>query len=102
MGVRENYLSYKINIKRVNSTLSIDLRSSDFVLFRLFLKAYILTAVVCCSGTNTGGKVEAVIGTDFSIYFFNQMLEDIYPICADRTRYRLVMYSFHYQKKYSF
>uniref|UniRef100_A0A8W8N3R2 VWFA domain-containing protein n=1 Tax=Magallana gigas TaxID=29159 RepID=A0A8W8N3R2_MAGGI len=50
-----------------------------------------LTRSILKGGTNTGGKVEAVIGTDFSIYFFNQMLEDIYPICADRTRYSCIL-----------
>ncbi|XP_065940278.1 VWFA and cache domain-containing protein 1 [Magallana gigas] len=50
-----------------------------------------LTRSILKGGTNTGGKAEAVIGTDFSIYFFNQMLEDIYPICADRTRYSCIL-----------
>ena len=34
-----------------------------------------------------GKKIKAVIGTDFSIYYFNQMLQDKYPICANKTRY---------------
>nr|XP_034308982.1 VWFA and cache domain-containing protein 1-like [Crassostrea gigas] len=54
-----------------------------------------------------GGKVQAVIGTDFSVYFFNQMLQDIYSICANITRYNciiidnsgfLVMHPFYTEK----
>ena len=32
--------------------------------------------------------MEGVLGTDFSIYYFDQMLQDKYPICANKTSYR--------------
>ncbi|XP_022331617.1 VWFA and cache domain-containing protein 1-like [Crassostrea virginica] len=38
-----------------------------------------------------GKKIEAVIGTDFSIYYFNQMLQDNYLICANKTRYTCIV-----------
>lgn len=39
----------------------------------------------------TGRKIEAVIGTDFSLFYFKQMLEDIYPICTNRTKYNCIL-----------
>lgn len=40
-----------------------------------------------CRGTNPDRKLEAVIGTDFSVFYFKQILEDKYPICANITNY---------------
>ncbi|XP_022300000.2 VWFA and cache domain-containing protein 1-like [Crassostrea virginica] len=36
-------------------------------------------------------KTEGVLGTDFSIYYFDQMLQDIYPICANKTSYSCIV-----------
>ncbi|XP_022331682.2 VWFA and cache domain-containing protein 1-like [Crassostrea virginica] len=36
-------------------------------------------------------KIEGVIGTDFSIYYFDQMLQNLYPICANKTMYTCIV-----------
>ncbi|XP_048728643.2 VWFA and cache domain-containing protein 1-like [Ostrea edulis] len=43
--------------------------------------------------TTQGGsdKIEAVMGTDFSIYYFNQILKDKYPICANTTTHSCIV-----------
>nr|XP_022331553.1 VWFA and cache domain-containing protein 1-like [Crassostrea virginica] len=38
-----------------------------------------------------GQTTEAVLGTDFSIYYFNQMLQDKYPICANKASYTCIV-----------
>ncbi|XP_034314932.2 VWFA and cache domain-containing protein 1 isoform X1 [Magallana gigas] len=50
-----------------------------------------LTKTILQGGTNPDRKLEAVIGTDFSIFYFNQMLEDRYPICAARSNYSCIL-----------
>ncbi|XP_061178007.1 VWFA and cache domain-containing protein 1-like [Saccostrea echinata] len=56
-------------------------------------KVISLTRAILKSGTNPGmrSKIEAVIGTDFSIYHFNQILKDRYPICANKTSYSCIV-----------
>eukprot|EP00105_Crassostrea_gigas_P035327 XP_019919475.1 PREDICTED: VWFA and cache domain-containing protein 1 [Crassostrea gigas] len=46
-----------------------------------------LTKTILQGGTNPDKKLEAVIGTDFSVFYFKQILEDKYPICANKTNY---------------
>ncbi|XP_034328195.2 VWFA and cache domain-containing protein 1 isoform X2 [Magallana gigas] len=46
-----------------------------------------LTKTILQGGSNPDRKLEAVIGTDFSVFYFKQMLEDKYPICANKTNY---------------
>lgn len=50
-----------------------------------------LTKTILQGGPNPDKTVEAVIGTDFSIFFFKQMLEDKYPICANKTKYNCIV-----------
>nr|XP_019926041.2 VWFA and cache domain-containing protein 1 isoform X1 [Crassostrea gigas] len=38
-----------------------------------------------------GKKIESVIGTDFSLYYFKQMIEDIYPICTNKAKYNCIL-----------
>lgn len=42
----------------------------------------------CYRGATHEKKIEAILGTDLSIYYFNQLLEDKYPICANKTNYK--------------
>lgn len=51
-------------------------------------KVITLTKAVLTGGTTHEKKIEAILGTDLSIYYFNQLLEDKYPICANRTNYK--------------
>ena len=34
--------------------------------------------------------IEGALGTDFSIYYFHQKLQDLYPICANKINYTYV------------
>ena len=44
-------------------------------------------------GINCRNKqiIEGALGTDFSIYYFYQKLQDLYPICANKTKYTYVI-----------
>lgn len=35
--------------------------------------------------------IEGALGTDFSIYYFHQKLQDLYPICANKIKYTYVL-----------
>ncbi|XP_062591885.1 VWFA and cache domain-containing protein 1-like [Saccostrea cucullata] len=54
-------------------------------------KVITLSRVILKSATNPKSKTEAVIGTDFSIYHFHQLLKDKYPICANKTLYSCIV-----------
>nr|XP_034337034.1 VWFA and cache domain-containing protein 1 [Crassostrea gigas]XP_034337496.1 VWFA and cache domain-containing protein 1 [Crassostrea gigas]XP_034337917.1 VWFA and cache domain-containing protein 1 [Crassostrea gigas] len=54
-------------------------------------KVISLTKTVSTRGATHERKIEAILGTDLSIYYFNQLLEDKYPICANKTSYNCIV-----------
>lgn len=89
LGCGEGYYSHEGSINGVNMPSikrSKLLMSHDTISFQ---------GLPCCCffmyynrGTTHEKKIGASLGTDLTIYYFNQLLEDKYPICANRTNYK--------------
>nr|XP_022294872.1 VWFA and cache domain-containing protein 1-like isoform X2 [Crassostrea virginica] len=51
------------------------------------------TVITITRAISIGKKqiIEGALGTDFSIYYFHQKLQDLYPICANKIKYTCIV-----------